>query len=189
MTSICEVQKSSMTDKLVLKINNVKYWIRKRAINFAMSIIRRSVGECNYKKYAEREFEAAGWTDKDGHFNCDMQKLICKNVLDLLAVFSTHGHSGTTAPYATNLFEKLSSFSPLLPLTGKDSEWNEIGENKWQNKRCSHIFKNEDGKAYDSNGKVFREPDGCCYTSRNSHVFIEFPYMPKTEYVDVSKKD
>lgn len=33
--------------------------------------------------------------------------------------------------------------------------------------------------------KVFVEPDGASYTSRDSRVYIEFPYTHKTEYVNV----
>lgn len=29
------------------------------------------------------------------------------------------------------------------------------------------------------------EPDGGCYTSRDSLVPVTFPYTPKSEYVDV----
>jgi hypothetical protein len=80
----------------------------------------------------------------------------------------------------------LASFEPLVPLTGKDFEWNEVSEGMWQNNRCSHVFKGPDGKAYDINGKIFREPNGSCYTNIDSRVFIDFPYTPKREYVDVT---
>ena len=54
-----------------------------------------------------------------------------------------------------------------------------------QNHRCSHVFKGPDGRAYDINGRIFCESNGCCYTSRDCRVYIEFPYTPKCEYVDV----
>lgn len=142
----------------------------------------------SYKEHAIQEFKAAGWMDEKGNFNCEMQELICNQVLELLGLFSKHGHSGTTAPYAINLFKNLASFTPVIPLTGKDDEWVEISEGVFQNKRCSHVFK-EKGKAYDIQGKVFREPDGNCYTSSKSRVFVEFPYTPKTEYVDVKDEN
>ena len=34
-----------------------------------------------------------------------------------------NGHSGSSAPYAVNLFKKLAMFKPIGPITGKDSEW------------------------------------------------------------------
>ena len=76
----------------------------------------------NYEKHALREFKAAGWTDENGDFDCEIQKLICKQVLELLKVFSKHGHSGSTASYALNMFGKLAAFEPIVPLTGEDWE-------------------------------------------------------------------
>lgn len=67
------------------------------------------------------------------------------------------------------------AFGPLSPLTGEDSEWNEIGEGRFQNRRSSRVFKDEDGRAYDIEGRVFRDGAGC-YTSRDSRVYVEFPY-------------
>lgn len=137
----------------------------------------------NYKKHAEREFVALGYdlNDKEDGPN----KWIMENLFELLEVFSKQGHSGSSAPYCAKMFKKLALFEPLSTLKGTEDEWNEIGNNEYQNKRCSHVFKGKDGKAYDIRGKVFREPDGGCYTGKGSTVFIEFPYTPKTEYIDV----
>lgn len=139
------------------------------------------------KEYAMQEFKAAGWLDENGKFKDDMQKLICEQVLELLGLFAKHGHSGGSAPYAINMFKTLVSFEPLVPLTGKDWEWTQVNDDMWQNKRCSHVFKNKDGKAYDIHGKIFKEPNGSCYTSKYSHVHIKFPYTPKREYIDVKE--
>ena len=140
------------------------------------------------KEHAMREFKAAGWVNEKGEWDCDCQKEICRGLLELLELFGTHGHSGSTAPYAINLFKKLASFEIITPLTGKDDEWNEVADNQWQNIRCSHVFKDADGKAYDIEGKIFKEPNGSCYTNTDSRVFVEFPYTPKKEYVDVEKQ-
>ena len=80
----------------------------------------------NYEKHAWIEFRAAGWTGENGKFNDEMQELICKHVLKLLEVFHGEGHSGSSAPYAINLFEKLAKFEPVAPLTGEDWEWYEV---------------------------------------------------------------
>lgn len=138
--------------------------------------------------HAQTEFRAAGWTDEQGKFNDEMQEAICNNVLELLKVFSEQGHSGSSASYLFNMLKKLMMFEPLVPLTGEDWEWTEVGEGVFQNKRCSHVFKQADrfnGQAYDLNGKVFCEPNGSCFTSSDSCVPITFPYTPKTEYVNV----
>ena len=138
--------------------------------------------------HAQTEFRAAGWTDEQGKFNDEMQEAICNDALELLKVFSEQGHSGSSAPYLINMLKKLLMFEPLTPLTGEDWEWTEVGEGMFQNKRCSHVFKQPDrfnGQAYDLDGKVFCEPNGSCFTSSDSRVPITFPYTPKTEYVNV----
>jgi len=155
----------------------------------------------NYKEHAMREFRAAGWIDDDGKYCDEMQQAICEHVLKLLEVFSDAGHSGMSAPYVINLFKTLASFEPLVPLTGEDWEWNELyygGDPKYQNKRCSHVFKDENGLAYDSNGKVFwewhtnqetGEKNKSYFTNGGSRVYIEFPYTPTIEYVERKSED
>jgi len=59
-----------------------------------------------------------------------------------------------------------------------------VSDGLWQNNRCSHVFKDADG-AWDIDGKIFTDPQGCSYTNRDSRVMIEFPYVPKREYVNV----
>ena len=118
-----------------------------------------------------------------------------QNDLHVLHVFDGEGHSGTSAPYAIRLFSRLASFEPLVPLTGEDWEWHEASPGVFQNKRCSHVFKQKDrfdGQAYDINAKVFwnwyREKEfGAIskshYTGKDSFQPITFPYTPKSEYV------
>lgn len=155
----------------------------------------------NYEKHAWQEFKAAGWLDDEGKFKDDMQKDICDHVIKLLGVFASEGHSGTSAPYAVNLFQKLAMFEPIAPLTGEDWEWVEIcdastdGVSVFQNKRASHVFKQSDrfnGQAYDIHGKVFwewytdpetGEKHESYYTSSESVIPIEFPYVPTREYI------
>lgn len=114
---------------------------------------------------------------------------MAKDILAIVEMFGNQGHSGFSAAYAIGVVEKLLRFEPVKPLTGDEDEWNDIsefsGNPTWQNKRCSRVFKDADGRAYDIDGRVFREPNGACFTSRDSRVYIEFPYTPKTEYVDV----
>lgn len=150
----------------------------------------------NYEKHAQMEFRAAGWTDENGNFKDEMQEAICAHVLKLLEVFDDEGHSGSSAPYAINLFSKLAKFEPVAPLTGEDWEWSDVSEYGgrddgplWQNKRCSHVFKDNDG-AYDSNGIVWYdwytneegEKHKSHFTNHKSRVPVTFPYVPKTEY-------
>ena len=157
------------------------------------------------ESHALAEFRAAGWMDENGKYSDEMQESICKNMLELLSVFSSQGHSGFSASYLLNCFEKLARFEPIVPLTGEDWEWSDVsdmfdGEKVYQNNRCSRVYKSEDrfnGQAYDVLGKSFIEhyynEDGeettFSYTSGDSHVPITFPYSPKTEYVDVGFRE
>jgi hypothetical protein len=151
----------------------------------------------NLHKHALLEFKAAGWTDDSGKFNDEMQEAICNHVLKLLEVFADGGHSGSTAPYAINMFSRLAKFEPIAPLTGEDWEWTEVRDGMYQNKRASHVFKDEDG-VYDIDGIVFwkwaksyddeGKPNGIhksYYTCRDSRVPVTFPYVvpEKPQYV------
>lgn len=150
----------------------------------------------NYEKHAQMEFRAAGWTDENGNFKDEMQEAICAHVLKLLEVFGDEGHSGSSAPYAINLFSKLAKFEPVAPLTGEDWEWSDVSEYGgrddgplWQNKRCGHVFKDNNG-AYDIDGIVWYdwytneegEKHKSYFSGRGSRVPVTFPYVPKTEY-------
>lgn len=144
----------------------------------------------NYERHARAEFRAAGWTDENGEFKDEMQQMMCEHVLKLLDAFADEGHSGFSAPYAINLFKTLASFEPIVPLTGEDFEWNEVGTGMYQNNRCSRVFKDENG-AYDIEGIVFydvyEDDEGIkrksYYTNKYSRVPVTFPYTPKTEYM------
>jgi len=144
----------------------------------------------NLHKHALMEFKAAGWIDDNGEYCDEMQEMICRHVLALLDVFTAEGHSGSSAPYAINMFSRLAKFEPIAPLTGEDWEWNDTGH-CFQNKRASHVFKDYDGNCYDINGKVFwewakshdeqgnlnGEAHKSYYTSRDSRVPVTFPYV------------
>lgn len=141
--------------------------------------------EGSIERYARKELEIAGWYDDDAFYG----DLMPKAVLKMCRTFADEGHSGMSAGIAIGIFKKVSMFEPLTPLTGEDSEWNEpyeIGGAR-QNKRCSHVFQDSDGDAYDINGRIFREPDGVTFTSRDSHVAVTFPYEPKSEIVDIAE--
>ena len=140
-----------------------------------------------YVSHAERELQAIGYDLSDTAEGPN--KWMVDGIMKLLEVFDEQGHSGSSAPYCVEIFRKLAMFEPLGPLTGEDDEWFDHGSThgdvRWQNKRCGAVFRNSDGYTYYLYGKVFREPNGSCYTNHDSKVEITFPYTPKTEYVDV----
>jgi hypothetical protein len=150
----------------------------------------------NMLKWAEAELKLAGYDINDPEDGPN--RWLAEGTLELLKVFSEQGHSGMSAPYAVALFEKLASWKPISPLTGEDDEWTEVGPDVWQNKRCSTVFKGEDGRPYWIDGKVFWEwysspdiddgkPYKSYFTSRDSRVNITFPWTQpeKPEYIFV----
>jgi hypothetical protein len=149
----------------------------------ALEKIVQENNDSNVVLHAKRELPGC---KKDAD---EMDALMAKQVIQLLAVFSTHGHSGFSAPYAIQMFTKLASLEPLGPLTGEEDEWVDVsdgaGGSMYQNIRASNVFKDANGRAYDINGKVFQTPDGCRYTNSESRVDINFPYTPVTEYIEV----
>ena len=133
--------------------------------------------------HAQREL-ASGLKDPEDGPN----RWIADGTIQLIRLFSTQGHSGGSATWAIKVFQTLANWEPWGPLTGEDDEWGEPfnDDGDQQNRRCSHIFRTAEG-AYNIQGKIFREPDGCTYTNFESRVGVAFPYTPKSEYVDVAK--
>jgi len=139
-------------------------------------------------QYAESELDRIGMTD-DG----DMNGMMRKHLLHMVKEFADEGHSGFSGNYALQCLQKLLRFKPLSPLTGEDDEWTEVtrisGYPHFQNKRCSSIFKDGNGEAYDIDGKVFwewaKDEDGkqfkSYYTGRDSRVPVTFPYIVPDE--------
>lgn len=141
----------------------------------------------SFIEYAESELARIGLTaDSEDEMNLAMRE----HILRMVRVFSQEGHSGFSAGYAISCLEKLLRFEPLSPLTGEDDEWMEVGQGTFQNKRCSRVFKEDDG-AYDIDGIVFwewytdpetGEKHKTYFTCKDSRVPVQFPYTPKTEY-------
>lgn len=135
--------------------------------------------------HAETELKAIGMLGSGD----EMNEAMSRNVLDLLKMFSEQGHSGFSASYAAGLFEKLAAFQPLAPLTGADDEWGCVseasGEPMWQNKRAFHVFKAGDGRAYDIEAVIYREPSGAQFTRGGARHYIAFPYTPSRKVIKV----
>jgi len=160
----------------------------------------------NLKDFATLELKMAGLLDDTGDFYGGATG---KAVLELIDVFSNQGHSGMSANIVISIFEKLALFKPLQPITGEDDEWVDIsglwgGENMYQNKRESGLFKNNNIITYNSaivkvcpNGTTWTGP---LYLSRedaindknriSSSLEIKgFPFTPKTFYIDVIEEE
>ena len=139
--------------------------------------------------HARRELDL--WLARTSADGLEMERAICADVMDLVRVMTRQGHSGTTAPYMLRLFEKVSSWNVLTPLTGQADEWRDeskiFGSPHWQNVRKTSVFKNEHGDVYDTDGIVFVEPDGFSFRSPDSSVPVTFPYLPSLKIVKVDE--
>ena len=148
----------------------------------------------NLLKHAQHELDLIGMVDNGDE--TDMNTMMRKHILLMMEVFANEGHSGFSASYAADAISKLMMYKPLSPLTGEDDEWvkHDYGNGiSYQNIRRSSVFKDENGEAYDIDGKVFWEwckrpldadEDGypgesiyrSYYSCRESRVPVSFPY-------------
>ena len=143
----------------------------------------------NLLKHAERELKLIGYDGKDEYNN--MAKAA---IMELLTTFANQGHSGFSANYIVNLFNKLAKYETLSPLTGNDDEWNDVsdmsGDRKtlFQNNRDGRVFKNDDGVFF-TEAIIWTESGESSYTNKDSNRYIKsFPFTPKTFYVKVDKE-
>ena len=120
------------------------------------------INNSNLCKWATNELKLAGYipNQKD-----NPNSWMYEQVMEALAVFTSHGNSGMSAPWEINLVQKLCKFEPITPLTLNDDEFrftykDDKGRLKYQNKRQSSIFKsiNKDGTIimYDIDAFVIR---------------------------------
>lgn len=121
------------------------FTFEKKHAPFLMEIITKLNYDSKFIKHAIDELQIAGYfrNDKDS----ELSNLMAKDIIELLTVFSTHGHSGSSASWAISLFKDLAMFKTISPLTLEDNEFTKdsFGGGIYQNKRNSHIFKDNKG--------------------------------------------
>lgn len=117
----------------------------------------------NLVDWAEQELARIG----DGAD--EMQKLMNQNVLDIVKTFSEQGHSGFSAGYALNLIKRLLEWKPISAIEDGADAWNDAshgGSFLLQHKRCSAVFKHEDGTVTYIYGRVFSDDGGETWFTR-----------------------
>lgn len=140
-------------------------------------------------KHAKRELALLGYIPLDQEQEDGPNKAAQENILQLLEVFDKQEKTLDSARYVIGMFFKLASLEPLRPLTGDDSEWEKIDYQTFENIRSPRVFKNiNTGIAFDIEGKVFEDPDGARFTSKDSLVEITFPYVPHTTVVKIPRE-
>lgn len=81
--------------------------------------LRYIIANSNLCKHAIRELELAGYGKEEDGPN----KWMREQVIEAVALFSSHGNSGFSAPFEINLVKKLCSFDIISPLRFDDGEW------------------------------------------------------------------
>jgi len=132
-------------------------------------------------------------------------------ILALCEKFGKSGQSGGSAPYTASaisqVVKKLMLQNPIMPMTGIDDEWVDVSglgskdekECVYQNRRCSALFKNSEGRSWyldaivwkDENGSTWGGmavmPDGSKIYGRQ--YVKSFPFTPKTFYIDIISEE
>ena len=151
----------------------------------------------NSIKHALSEFVYAKWMTADGVFVDEMQEWMCQDLVDVIEVIASQGHSGFSGAYLIKYLTPLLKKEPITPLTGEEDEWAKVDEDTYQNKRCGRVFKrSETGVAFDIDARVYYETkidehgkEHRAYFIRAPHEPITFPYTPTTTYVPAIKEE
>jgi len=169
----------------------------------------------NTKMFAEMELDILTKSNTDPDNRPIIEQFI-PEIIALCDKFGKSGQSGGSAPFTaralSSAIEKLCLQEPICPITGIDEEWIDIteinsGEPMWQNKRCSALFKDENGEVMYVDAIVKRTQNDSSwsgsfwlnkkdYLSGNKDLMIsnaqyvkEFPFTPKTFYIDVIEEE
>jgi len=163
----------------------------------------------NTYKHAEIEFSVLSASSTDPE-NRPLVEPFRKEILALCEAFGKSGQSGGSAPYTVGAIKdaigKLLMQMPICPIMGIPEEWGSVASFS-QNKRCSALFKNTDGKSYyldaiiwkTQNGTTWggsallksNQPDGTDITQKiRSRQYVKsFPFTPKTFIIDVIEEE
>ena len=119
-------------------------------------VLQRIIRESNICQHAIKELKLAGYGKGEGGPNDWMYQ----QVLEAVAVFTSHGNSGASAPWEINLVQKLCNWDIISPLRFTDDEWCQISpDGTCQNKRKSDVFKEPNGDIHYS-GAFTKRPTG-----------------------------
>lgn len=122
----------------------IKKQQKKELIN--KKVLQRIIRESNLCQHAIKELKLAGYGKGEGGPNDWMYQ----QILEAVAVFASHGNSGSSAPWEIDFVKRLCSWDIISPLTLKDDEFNLISsDGTCQNKRKGSIFKDPDGSIHD----------------------------------------
>jgi hypothetical protein len=165
----------------------------------------------NTYSFAEHELDilSKSATDPD---NRPIIEPFREEILSLCEAFGKSGQSGGSAPYTATAIsqavKKLMLQEPIMPMTGIDEEWVDVGhlgskdekECVYQNRRCSNLFKNSEGRAWYLDAIIWKGDtpgesgnDWDTFTGNVEGILSRqyvksFPFIPKTFYIDVTRE-
>lgn len=147
----------------------------------------------NLLEFAKKELEILQETVPDA-----LVSDFIPEILALIKKFGESGQSGGSAPFTASAIahtvKKLCLFEPIAPLTGKDDEWNEYKKGLFQNNRCSAVFKEEGTRPHYLDAIVWQGEErrdtftGTIQGVSSRQYIKEFPFKPKTFYIDVCRR-
>lgn len=130
-------------------------------------------------EFAEGELNLLLKSCKDSE-SLKTQKAVNDDILDIIKLFSSQGHSGFSAGYSLNILKRLLDYKPLSAITGDEDEWEQLNYSPdlaYQNKRCPSLFRDADGKVYNVEARIFSDDNGhTWYNCKESREYIELPY-------------
>ena len=137
-------------------------------------------------------------------------------ILALCEAFGKSGQSGGSAPYTATAIskavKKLLLQEPICPVTGIDDEWVDVAElnegvTLYQNKRCSGLFKESNGRCWYVDAIIKKTQNGTTWSGNfwlskedyltgdkskiigSAQYVKSFPFEPKTFYIDVIEEE
>lgn len=160
----------------------------------------------NTASFAKRELDILVKSATDPENRPIIEEFI-PEIIALTDRFGKSGQSGGSAPYTaaalSQAIKKLCLQEPICPVTGIDEEWVDVaslgdGSIKYQNSRCSALFKDGDNEAYYIDAIIWKTEKDHCFSGcaflegikyRSRQYVKSFPFTPKTFYIDVSEKE
>lgn len=101
--------------------------------------------DSNLVAHAIRELDRIGETSLE-------EPSMRQSVLDIVRLFASQGHSGSSAAHCIAVLERLVRFEPLSPITDHAEDWVEVANSLWQCRRDPACFSKDGGKTYRRNG-------------------------------------
>ena len=137
------------------------------------------------RQYANDELRRVGYPVDAAVIDYNNPNAVMHSALnELLMVFEAKApDTAVGQSYLLETFARLARRQPLTPLTGADDEWLPADDyGVQQNSRCSTVYRDEVGVAYDTHAVLFKRPNGNCYALAGRSVKpVTFPYMPNPE--------